>query len=157
VALKADARVPFIWELDVQGVDYGFLRGSTELEPHRSEAYAFSYIEPSSFDFFMGEPEPILQIDLAQMRDAEEIATRYSVQRRVVRAGSLDGLCAFFRAAFDDEVGLSTAPDRPGTHWGTRLFRAPHVAYTAGDTIAYELAMGSLRNANTWSARVVGG
>jgi len=27
-------------------------------------------------------------------------------------------LVIFFRARFDDEIALSTAPDAPATHWG---------------------------------------
>jgi hypothetical protein len=32
--------------------------------------------------------------------------------------GSLGALVLFFRARFDDEIVLSTAPDAPATHWG---------------------------------------
>lgn len=33
-------------------------------------------------------------------------------------AGNLGALVIFFRARFDDEIALSTAPDAPSTHWG---------------------------------------
>ncbi len=33
-------------------------------------------------------------------------------------AGNLGALVIFFRARFDDEIALSTAPDAPATHWG---------------------------------------
>src|SRR6185295_1888833 len=33
-------------------------------------------------------------------------------------AGSLSALVLFFRARFDDEIAISTAPDAPATHWG---------------------------------------
>ncbi|HEV7669182.1 MAG TPA: hypothetical protein VGS22_11690 [Thermoanaerobaculia bacterium] len=33
-------------------------------------------------------------------------------------AGRLGALVVFFRARFDDEIAISTAPDAPATHWG---------------------------------------
>ncbi len=37
---------------------------------------------------------------------------------RIRTAGTLGALVVFFRARFDDEIAISTAPDAPATHWG---------------------------------------
>ncbi|HXU44533.1 MAG TPA: 50S ribosomal protein L11 methyltransferase [Thermoanaerobaculia bacterium] len=43
----------------------------------------------------------------------------------VREAGSLGALLIFFRARFDDEILISTAPDAPKTHWGHDLRLLP--------------------------------
>lgn len=39
----------------------------------------------------------------------------------IVNPGTLGALVIFFRARFDDEIAISTAPDAPATHWGYDL------------------------------------
>ena len=155
IALKASARIPFIWELCVQDINYEVMRNLPELEAYKKKTYGFSYIERSSFDFFLSTPQPIIQIDLNRMTSAEEIPTHFKVTRKVVRPGKMAGLCVFFRVLFDDETQFSTRPDQPRTHWGTRVFRTLENEYAADDTVAYTLTMGSIKDPKTWSASVL--
>jgi len=60
---------------------------------------------------------PLLSLDFAtDDLAAPSLATEARLSIRT--AGALGALVVFFRARFDDEIALSTAPDAPSTHWG---------------------------------------
>ncbi len=62
----------------------------------------------------------LLALDFA----ADDLATPSLVATprfRIQNAGTLSALVVFFRATFDEDIAISTAPDAPGTHWGHDL------------------------------------
>lgn len=151
IALKAGAHIPFIWELSVQEINYDFMRSLPELESYKSARHQFSYIEAPVFDHFLSQPQPILDLDLNRISSPQAVPVHYKASRTVVQPGKMAGLCLFFRVLFDDDIHFSTAPDKPRTHWGTRVFRTASTDYAIGDVISYELTMGSIQNPDSWS------
>jgi protein arginine N-methyltransferase 1 len=151
VALKNDYRVPFIWETPVQGIDYGFLRNHPDVEKYKRVNYSSRYIDKSAFDYFLSEPEPILSVDLNKMEGTDSIATRFSASRQVVQAGRMEGLYLYFRVVFDDDCHFDTAPHHTHTSWGNRMLRCTHHDYAVGETISFQVEMGDIRFADTWS------
>ena len=60
---------------------------------------------------------PLVSIDFA----ADSLAAPVLPQEPhllIEAPGRLGALVVFFRARFDDEIAISTAPDAPATHWG---------------------------------------
>jgi protein arginine N-methyltransferase 1 len=151
VALKNDYRVPFIWETPVQGIDYGFLRNHPDVAKYKRVNYSSRYIDKSAFDYFLSEPEPILSVDLNKMEGTDSIATRFSASRQVVQAGRMEGLYLYFRVVFDDDCHFDTAPQHTHTSWGNRMLRCTHHDYAVGETISFQVEMGDIRFADTWS------
>jgi protein arginine N-methyltransferase 1 len=151
VALKNDYRVPFIWETPVQGIDYGFLRNHPDVEKYKRVNYSSRYIDKSAFDYFLSEPEPILSVDLNKMEGTDSIATRFSASRLVAHAGRMEGLYLYFRVVFDDDCHFDTAPQHTHTSWGNRMLRCTHHDYAVGETISFQVEMGDIRFADTWS------
>jgi protein arginine N-methyltransferase 1 len=149
VALKKEYRVPFIWEGPVHGIDFGFLRDLPEAALFQPEGYKRHWIEAAALDFYLGEPEPILTVDLNEVDDVSSIPKRVVSTRTVVRPGSMDGFCLFFRAVFDDEIRFDTQPSR--TCWANRLFRTPRADYNLGDKISYAVDVADIRRSYTWS------
>lgn len=154
IALTEDGRIPFIHELRVQDIDFGFMQELSELEKYRADQYPYRFIDRASFDFILSEPEPILSFDLNDLADPNSLPTSFSVSRTVRQAGTMDGICLFFRTLFDDDIQFSTAPDQPRTHWLNRMFRTDQREYAAGDEIRYDITMGQIWNVNTWTVSV---
>jgi protein arginine N-methyltransferase 1 len=151
VALKKDYRVPFIWQTSVHGIDYGFLRNHPDLQKYKRASYASRYIDKSAFDYFLSGPEPICSVDLNKISGIDSIATSFTASRKVVRAGRMEGLYLFFRVVFDGESHFDTAPDHSHTSWGNRMLRCPSHDYGEGDIISFQVEMGDIRFADTWS------
>ncbi len=65
----------------------------------------------------LSEECPLFAIDFA----ADDLAApppQPQPTLKIRTAGTLGALIIFFRARFDDEISISTAPDAPATHWG---------------------------------------
>ena len=56
VMLREDHRAPYLWEQNVAGVDFGFLRAGNLLEPFKSHNYGRRYIDNASVSAFLCEP-----------------------------------------------------------------------------------------------------
>lgn len=151
VALKEGRGIPFIWDLSVQDVDYGFMKAVPELESYKSFKHTFSPFNPVDFDKFLTDPQAILKFDLNEISDPQVIPTTFEVSRTITTSGKMVGLCLFFKVIFDDDILFSTAPDQPWTHWGHNMFRTDFTEYSEGDLISYRLTMGSLYKESTWS------
>jgi hypothetical protein len=82
-------------------------------------------VDPQALRSFPREPSfsvlstecPLFSLDFATddlTAPPQAPEPRLSIQT----AGTLGALVVFFRARFDDEIAISTAPDAPSTHWG---------------------------------------
>lgn len=150
-ALNDEYRVPFIDELSVQGIDFGFLGDHPVAEKYKSDGYAqVRRMETAAFDHFLSTPEPALSVDLNALTDRDSIPTDLRASRRVVNPGPLDGFSLFFRTIFDDEIQFDTAPTHTNTHWRNRLFRTHREAYSEGEEISYAVTIGDLYDPDTW-------
>lgn len=148
VAIRECHQVPFIWEKRVQGVDFSFLRDSEIADDYRGKGYSRYQVTEATLDHFLCDPVPVLTFDLNEMSSPSELPTQLSIDRRVVKPGSMDGLCLYFSAAFDDKTGFDTKPGQ--THWPNRLFRTPARSFGAGDTIRYRVDLTDIRRSYTW-------
>lgn len=125
--------VPFIWELNVHGFDYGCL---AQEQPADADYYRFHSCDLGVVSHFLGQPEPVLSIDLHTINESEmQRDLRFS--RVVTRAGRLDGLAIYFTARVDDDLELTSDPMNEGRapHWGFRILRSPQSYYEVGDII----------------------
>jgi protein arginine N-methyltransferase 1 len=149
VMVSDERRVPFIWELNVHGYDYSCLERNRPEEP---EYYRLRGIDRSFVDHFLGEPEPLLTVDLHTLNEAD-LPHELRFTRTVVRAGRLDGFAVYFRARVDDDLCLGTSPLDAGRapHWGFRILRTAGEDFAAGDVIEAKLTVGRWPDPNTWS------
>jgi type I protein arginine methyltransferase len=140
--------VPFIWELDVHGYDY------SSLEWHRPQEPGYYHLVSSDLnlvDHFLGEPEPVLSIDLHTLQEAD-MPHEITFTRRVVNPGRLDGYAVFFRARVDEDLSLSSGPLDLGRapHWGFRILRSERAEFALGDEIEVRLTVGRWPEIDTW-------
>jgi protein arginine N-methyltransferase 1 len=149
VMVSDERRVPFLWELNVHGYDYSCLERNRPEEP---EYYRLRGIDRSFVDHFLGEPEPLLTVDLHTLNEAD-LPRELRFTRTVVRAGRLDGFAVYFRARVDDDLSLGTSPLDPGRapHWGFRILRTAGEDFAAGDVIEAKLTVGRWPDPNSWS------
>lgn len=155
VALVDHLRVPYLWELDVHGIDFAFLRDDPALKPHTRKGYGHRRLGAGDVAHQLGEAEPILTFDLDDLHEEAELPRRFDVRRRVTRGGVIDGFSIWFRAFFDERTTLSTDPLEPWTHWTNRLTRTPQREVAPGDEISYRVVLDDLIRPSTWTIALV--
>ncbi len=140
--------VPFIWELNVHGYDFSSLDRERPQEPGY---YHLASSDLGLVEHFLGEPEPILTIDLHTVNEGD-LPREIRFTRRVVRAGRFDGYAVYFRARVDKDLSLGSGPldPRRAPHWGFRILRADSDTFGAGDEIDVRLSVGSWPNLDSW-------
>jgi protein arginine N-methyltransferase 1 len=148
IKIRDSRVVPFIWELEVHGYDY------SSLEPQRPEDRGYYHLvssDPTLVEHFLGEPEPVLSIDLHTLDEAD-LPHRLAFNRRIVNPGRLDGYAVYFRARVDGDLTLGTSPldPRRAPHWGFRILRTERDHFAAGDEIEVTLNVGQWTNLDSW-------
>ena len=148
VKVRDERRIPFLWELNVQGYDYACLESE---RPDNEDYYRHMGCDPGMVDCFLGEAAPALVIDLMTLRP-DEPAPELKVVRTVVNSGRLDGFVVFFRALDGDDQALSSSPLDPGRapHWGFRILRTEAAEFVAGEVITLTLRVGAWAEPNGW-------
>jgi len=146
--IKDNRLVPFIWELSVHGYDYSCLERNRPQEPGY---YHLASSDRGLVDHFLGEPVPLLAIDLHTLNEAD-LPREITFTRTVVNAGRLDGLAVYFRARVDDDLVLGTGPLDPGRapHWGFRILRTGREEFAAGEQIEVRLTVGRWPDLDSW-------
>ncbi len=146
VKLKDEFNVPFIWELNVHGIDFSCLKGLSR----RYRTYdRTAKILALEVDYFLCQPEKIYAFDLATIKAADRPA-RMTYSRKVIKGGRLDGFLVYFNVIFDDEIRFSTwSLERP-TSWGLTLLRTEGRPYAAGERLRFFLAADEWENPHTW-------
>lgn len=148
VKLNDVRHVPHIWELNVHGYDYSSLGRQRPQEP---DYYHLRSCDPDFVDHFLGEPEPVMSVDLHTINEAD-MALELNFTRTVVNAGRLDGYAVYFRARVDSDLALSSGPKDAGRapHWGFRILRTDRDDFAVGDQIAVRLTVGRWTEIDTW-------
>ncbi len=148
IKIRDGRHVPFIWELEVHGYDYA------ALERHRPQDPDYYHLRSSDLalvEHFLGEPAPVLTIDLHTVQEAE-LPHEITFTRKVVNAGRLDGYAVYFRALVDDDLSLGSGPLDPGRapQWGFRVLRTDREDFAVGDKIEVRLTVGRWADMNSW-------
>ncbi|MEJ2492550.1 MAG: methyltransferase domain-containing protein [Desulfuromonadales bacterium] len=155
VDLHEEFNVPFIWENDIYGIDFGFLENHYEvLDEFKSRNYRQEWIEAASVKEFLCEPEPALTFDLMTLNSEKEIPRSIRVEKTITKQGMFDGFCLYFKAIFDGEISLDTSPKSTYTHWGNCMFRIESRACSENDKISYEFSLPNLLDIRTWSVTI---
>ncbi len=133
VQLSDHGTLPFIWELNVKGFDFGSLE---QYQPEDREYYFFSTTDTTIVDHFLCEPTPLMTIDLNTLKRSD-LPMEWSMGLPVARAGRMDGYAVFFKALVDDDLELSTSPLDKGRapHWGFLILRTGQLRVHEGDVI----------------------
>lgn len=150
--LKKEYKVPYLWENNVFGIDFGCLRESREYTDYARPPKLT--IEHAAVDYFLCKPEPVMSFDLNAIDDPSEIPRCIETSKEVVRSGSIDGLCLYFRVVFDDEIHFDTSPLSLRTHWDHPWFRTEGRQYTQGETISFKFTMDVPTKRETWSVSI---
>ena len=146
--VRDERRVPFLWELRVEGYDYACLAAE---RPDNPDYYRRIGCDLGIVEHFLGVASPALTLDLMTLRP-DEPGEELTVIRTVVNAGRLDGFVVFFRALDGDDLALSSSPLDPGRapHWGFRILRTEAAEFAAGEVITLTLRVGSWIEPDGW-------
>jgi protein arginine N-methyltransferase 1 len=145
--LNTESRIPFLWEHEIQSINYAFLKSYHKETPD----YFYRELKNQEVDFFLCQPEPIFAFDLEVMQQ-NDLPNIFHYRRKVVKSGCLDGFCFFFRAIVDNEISLTTSPlsERRAYHWPNLFYRVESKIYHVDDVIQFTLNMGNVLDRNTW-------
>jgi type I protein arginine methyltransferase len=148
VQLKAEYRVPLIWEQQLYGIDFRPLQA---LQEDAAPDHFYRDLKALEVDYFLCQPTPLLAFDLETMQ-MDDLAGPFHYRNRVVQPGRLDGFCCYFRAIFDEEISFTTSPLDAGrtSHWANLFYRVAAQPQAAGDLIEFSLRMDDLRDRKTW-------
>ncbi|QKY21354.1 methyltransferase domain-containing protein [Halolamina sp. CBA1230] len=154
VTLREEYRFPFVHELTVEDIDFGFLADHPRMRKYRPDGYARSFVDSAAVDGFLSTPAPMLSFDLNDLASEEELPTELSASRRVGAPGVMDGLCLYFRTEFDEEIQFDTSPLSTNTSWHNRVLRTPQREFDDGEEITYTVDADPLYNTGMWSVSV---
>jgi len=144
-------KTPFIWENQLYGIDFSFLKDHSEaLEAFKPQDYKQIWLKPGAVKQFLCEISPILTFDLNTLQSEKEIAHSLEISRQVVKPGSFDGFCLFFKVIFDAELSIDTSPLATNTHWGNCFFRIESRQCSSGEAIHFTFTMQDFLNIKTW-------
>jgi len=147
VQLQECMRIPFIQRQHIRGIQFP-ATGRT-CKP----AYQYRMLEPAHVAHQLCEPEPVYCFDLTTLSQ-EAIPRQFQLRKKILRPGRIDGISMYFKAIFDDEIFISTAPTAPKTHWSTPLYRMPGQSYCAGDTLEMTIDIPKIADHLTWTWKV---
>ena len=153
--LEESFNIPFIWENELYGVDFQFLREYYEsLDNFKPVDYTQEWIEAAAVKRFLCEPVPILAFDLNTLNSEQEIPHVFEMSKTLTTSGSFDGFCLYFKVIFDEEIHFDTSPLTPYTHWGNCFFRIESRQRFAGDIVTYRVTIQDLLDIKRWSVSV---
>jgi protein arginine N-methyltransferase 1 len=153
--LKRPFNVPFIWENTLHGIDFTFLATYyEELEQYKPSDYRQEWIKADAIDHFLCQASPVLEFDLNELVSEKDIPRTIDVSRQLVRPGSFDGICMFFKVIFDEETQFETSPLTTHTHWGNCFFRIESRQCQGDETVKYTLNMPDLLDIKKWSVSI---
>ncbi|MCF3651328.1 50S ribosomal protein L11 methyltransferase [Synoicihabitans lomoniglobus] len=149
VKLHDERHVPFIWDLNLFGIDYGFIK---EQRPDEAEYYRQASCDLGVVEAFLGEPKAAIEFDLHTVDDAT-MPRKIRIKRPVVTAGRLDGFAVYFKVLVDDDLTLSSSPLDPdrAPHWGFRLLRCEMDDLGVGDVVTLTLEVGRWADPDSWN------
>ena len=148
IKIRDERHVPFIWELAVHGYDYSVLERQRPQDP---DYYQVRSSDLALVEHFLGEPAPVLTLDLHTVDEAA-LPHTLTFNRTVVNAGRLDGYAVYFRTHVGTDLSLGSGPLDPGRapHWGFRVLRTDRDDFAAGDVIEVQLTVGRWSELDTW-------
>ena len=153
VTLHDEMRIRRFWNIDLpDDIDLGGMERSpvaARFDAGRNDQF---WLRPHSVVGTIGDPQPILDFDVATLGSADELPTRHTIERTATADAIVDGCCIWFDARFDDDTVLSTSPLGPVTSWGNRVFRLD-TEISAGSTLHLEVDLGVLVEPSTWQVR----
>jgi type I protein arginine methyltransferase len=139
---------PFAWEQTLHGLTFRSLKPYAEARPN---GYLYRAYNPPRLDFFLAEPQPVVDVDLLTVVPGE-IPASVSYSGTATKDGVLHGFCVFFEAAFDDELSITTSPVDPAraVHWAVPILRTERHEVHAGDSVSLDLGWTDLAVPTTW-------
>jgi protein arginine N-methyltransferase 1 len=154
VSIRKDHKVPFLWENNVDGVDFGFLKQVSEIDRFKRVGYDMKWLEPGTLNYFLCQPKAVFAFDLNELKAQSDIPKSIRASKKVVHSGEMDGLCFYFRVIFDADINFDTSPLNTKTHWGNHLFRIESRYFEIGSQISYKLTMEDILDLRTWSVSI---
>jgi protein arginine N-methyltransferase 1 len=141
VSLRAEARIPFLHEQKMYGLDF-----SAFAPVNRPEIAAKGWdrrlIDPQEVEITFASPERLFALDLAS-REGSSLPDQSRASFVCGRDGRLDGFVVFFRVEFSPDVAFETGPGSPKTHWASRLYRTEQAHVRTGDRLGFSLKITS--------------
>lgn len=151
VVMQADARIPFLHEQRILGLDFGAFADANRAEM-AAKGSDRRLIDPTDVAARLAPQATLFRLDLAT--DGGSAVPRESAASFVVdRAGTLDGFAVFFTIEFAPDLVIDTGPGSPRTHWQCQLYRTEQREVSQGDRLEFALTIQQPTDASAWRWR----
>lgn len=151
IELKDEHVIPFLWEMKVKDIDFrSTAPQSRPMSGRKITNHERRTISIAMVKHCLCEPKPIIRFDIETMNE-DDIPKRVRYRNTAASDGRIDGLCIYFKASFDDEIAIETAPTAPMTSWAMLMYRMEQTRVGRGETVEYELEIESILDDRTWA------
>jgi type I protein arginine methyltransferase len=150
VSLKDEYRRPFLWEIDVHGIDLNFLEHHALMQPYQTQEHRQRLLKCFEVEAFLAPPRALLSFDINQLESEASLATRHDVEWVIDTPGAIDGICFFFRTTFDDGTSFDTSPFSRQTNWENALIRTSRNSVVRGQLLRRTLVLDPLPDWARW-------
>ena len=155
VCLKEPFNIPFIYENDLYGIDFSFLRNHYEaLEEFKPTDYKQEWLESDAVKHLLCDAAPILAFDLEKLKSHKDIPHVVQCSKKVIEPGYFDGFCLYFNVIFDEDIQFDTSPLTTHTHWGNCFFRIESRKCYGEESIDFKFTMPDLFDIKTWKVNL---
>ena len=134
------------WSPDLYGINY---------ELGRREALNMPHVTRTTPEKLLANGKTIRRFDFCQLTRNEDLLLNDTLEFRIERAGSLNGMIGWFHTDLAEGIGLSTSPSAPATHWkNSFLPLETPLDVNEGDTIEVKIGARQFGRNTIWTWRV---
>jgi SAM-dependent methyltransferase len=112
VSIKNGYKQPFIWEITDTGFDFTVLETHACAEKYRRMQSMHRLLKNYEVESFLAPPVALVDFDINEIESDNVLDTHYTAKWEIDQDGTLEGICFFFRAAFDDGTAFDTSLDQ---------------------------------------------
>lgn len=137
VELPEGQRIPFLWNIDIDGIDMSCLVDFKELHENTQQPRSsLFYLHEVDLEQYLSSPEPLYSFSIDDITTPDDIPDKISTSRKITSSGQLDGFAVYFKAHLDDELTLTSKPEST-SHWSGQMILTEPCNVTPGDTLTY--------------------
>lgn len=149
ISLRAEDRIPFLHEQQVQGLDFAAFEPVNRPDI-ASHGWDRQLIDPRTVERTLAPAATLFPLDLST--DEGSAFPRTSRASFEIDAdGTLDGFAVFFSVEFSPDIGFTTGPTSPWTHWRCQLYRTGLHEVTHGQRLDVSLTIDNPTDAASWT------
>ena len=151
VSLKTDARIPFLHEQRLHGLDFGAFAAVNKPEI-AARGWDRRLIDPREVATTLAPAATLFRLDLAS-DEGSTLPTESHASFVVEHDETLDGFVVFFSVEFSPDIAFHTGPGATKTHWQCRLYQTEQREVRRDERLDFSLSISQPTDVAGWQWR----